>query len=115
MKFELIKKLDGLEMYGYIPCLPIECNDEGERFVGEEADSWLLLEDFVPEIDKLFDNLLDYGDVDYLDAGKCELIKKWLDNRMQEEISPRLRDLYNVLYGYVTRAIDLGTGVVIEL
>ena len=24
---------------------------EGKRFVGEETDSWLLLEDFVPEMD----------------------------------------------------------------
>lgn len=115
MKFELIKKPNELEMYGYIPCLPEKYNDEGERFVGEETDSWILLKDMVPEFDKLFDNLLDYGDVDYFDKGKCVLIRKWLENRNQFETSSRLKVLYDVLYDYVIRAIELGTGVVIEL
>ena len=52
MKFELIRSLQNLEWYGKIPCLPINYNStEGKRFVGEETDSWLLLEDFVPEMD----------------------------------------------------------------
>ena len=51
MKFELIKRIDGLDMYGEIPCLPVFItNNEGERFVGEESDSWLLLDDFVSSL-----------------------------------------------------------------
>ena len=45
MKFELIRSLQNLEWYGNYN------STEGKRFVGEETDSWLLLEDFVPEMD----------------------------------------------------------------
>ena len=116
MKFELIKMMDGLKIYGDIPSLPVDYSDEqGERYVGEESDSWLLLEDMVHNIDPLINNLLDYGDVDYFSKEKCIVLKKWLNNRKEKEMSPRLNELYAVLSEYVDKAIDLGTGVVIEL
>ena len=75
MKFELIRSLQNLEWYGNIPCLPINYNStEGKRFVGEETDSWLLLEDFVSEMDIICPNDLDYGDVDYFDKEMCQLM-----------------------------------------
>ena len=75
MKFELIRSLQNLEWYGKIPCLPINYNStEGKRFVGEETDSWLLLEDFVSEMDIICPSDLDYGDVDYFDKEMCQLM-----------------------------------------
>lgn len=115
MKYELIKNMEGVDMYGNIPDLPVEL-DEGraERFVGEESDAWLLLGHFVPEIDKVCANLLDYSDVDFFDSNQCVVIKKWLEENKTTD-NPRLNELYGVLYDFVSRAIDLGTGVVIEL
>ena len=116
MKFELIIKPEKLIMYGNMPCLPEIIKDGcGKRYVGEESDSWLLLEDFVPAIDKIFDNLLDYGDVDYFDTNKCKMLKEWLDARMKANPTGRLKKLYEVLLEYTLSAIELGTGVVIEL
>lgn len=116
MMFELIKNAEGLDMYGDIPCLPWELTSEiGERFVGEETDSWILLEDFVPEIDAICTNVLDYGDVDYFNAEKCRLILNWLIKRKERDMTSRLVELYNCLELYLTKAIELGTGVVIEL
>ena len=116
MKIELIKKNNGLEMYGNIPCLPVEIkNDEGERFVGEEDDSWLLLEDFVKGIDDVCANDLDYGDVEYFDYKKCIILQEWLNKRFESEMTPRLREVYGRLRDFIKMAIELKTGVVIEL
>lgn len=115
MKYELIKNMEGVDMYGNIPDLPVEL-DEGkaERFVGEESDAWLLLDHFVPGIDKVCGNLLDYSDVDFFDSNQCVVIKKWLEKNKVTD-NPRLNELYDVLYDYISRAIELGTGVIIEL
>ncbi len=116
LKFELIKDMTGLEMYGDIPCLPIDYDEkEGERFLGEESDSWLLLDDFVKNIDKICTNDLDYGDVDYFNKSKCIIIKSWLEERKKDPLSDRLQILYQVLEEYIEKAITLGTGVVIGL
>lgn len=116
MKIELINKLDGLTMYGDIPCLPVEIkNGEGERFVGEENDSWLLLEDFVYAIDEVCLNELDYGDVDYFDVEKCKILINWLQGRRAYVLPPRLQVLYDQMELYMRKAIIQGTGVIIEL
>ncbi len=95
MKYELIKDPSNMEMYGDIPCLPIEYQEsEGERFLGEETDSWLLLDDFVSQIDKICPNDLDYGDVDYFDTEKCRILRDWLRERKNSSMSPRLEDRY---------------------
>ena len=115
MKFELIKKQEGLEMYDDIPCLPLDVTDEiGERFIGEESDSWLLLDEFVNKIDGICPNMLDYGDVDYFDRNKCVVLKKWLEEN-KDSNNPRLKELFEVLYRFVSQAIELNTGVVIGL
>ena len=59
--------------------------------------------------------LLDLSDADYYEASKCVILKKILEDKLKEPCEPRLRELYGILYRYVQRAIDLGTGVVIEL
>ena len=116
MKIELIKDIKDIEMYGDIPCLPVEYSeDQGERFIGEETDSWLMLEDFVSAIDVICPNDLDYGDVDYFDTEKCLILKSWLEGRKKSPMSPRLQIRYQILEQYVDSAIRCGTGVVIEL
>lgn len=116
MKIELIKDIKDIEMYGDIPCLPVEYSeDQGERFIGEETDSWLMLEDFVSAIDVICPNDLDYGDVDYFDTEKCLILKSWLEGRKKSPMSPRLQIIYQILEQYVDSAIRCGTGVVIEL
>jgi len=116
MKFEIIRDTRDMEMYGDVPCLPVEYDaTQGERFIGEEADSWLLLDDFVPQLDGLCQNDLDYGDVDYFDADKCRILKDWLIERKNRILTARLQVLYQILEGYVDEALEIGTGVVIEL
>ena len=116
MKFELIRSLQNLEWYGKIPCLPINYNStEGKRFVGEETDSWLMLEDFVSAIDVICPNDLDYGDVDYFDKEMCQLMQSWLNERTNNPMPEQFKLLYRILEEYAKEEIYMGTGVVIGL
>lgn len=116
MKFELVIKPDHLQMFGNVPCLPVKLSDEGKRFVGDASDAQLLLDDFVPALDRICpENVLDYGDVDYFDEKQCAAIREWLEGHMPGLTSFRLRRLYETLYSYVSEAVELHTGVVIEL
>jgi len=118
MKFELIINSEGLDMYDDIPCLPVEDSElggKGERFLGEESDSWLLLEDFADVIYPICNHVLSYGDVDYFEVDRCKIVKEWLEDRMKKPMTTRLEFLYGILMEYVERAIELGTGVVIGL
>ena len=116
MYFSLIKDATNMSMYGDIPEVLWASEDEAETYYGDEKDGGMLCEKLLPAMyENMEDCLLDYDDVDYYDAQKCVPLKKILEGKLQEPCEPRLRELYTILYGYVKRAIELGTGVVIEL
>ena len=116
MEFALIKDATNLDMYGDIPETFGATEEQAEVYCGDEKDAAMLCRTLLPDMWKnIEDCLLDYSDVDYYDAKKCVPLKKLLEEKLKEPCEPRLRELYTILYGYVKRAIDLGTGVVIEL
>ena len=116
MEFALIKDATNLDKYGDIPETIGATEDQAEIYCGTFEDGIMLCDKLLPSMYEKIDNcLLDLSDVDYFDAAKCAIIKKILDEKMKEACEPRLHELYTILYGYVNRAIELGTGVVIEL
>ena len=80
-----------------------------------EWDDVDLFYDDLSVIDNKCNALLDYGEADYFDASKCILLKSWIEERLTQEIVPRYKELLEVLYDFCTRAIELGTGVMIDL
>lgn len=116
MEFALIKDLKNLDMYGDIPETFGATEEQTEVYSGDEKDADMLWRELLPDMCKnIEDCLLDYGDVDYYDASKCVIIKKILEDKLKKPCEPRLHELYTILHGYLNRAIELGTGVVIEL
>ena len=116
MFFALVVQPDALECtYGDIPNAVAESGDACEVFKLEDGDWDLLDSEFVDAAYRVCHALLDYGDVDYLDAEQCALLQDWLDSRLENFLEPRLRILYAKLADYTRRAQILGTGVVIEL
>lgn len=114
--FELIKDFSVIKSYyGYIPETADAPNWAIEQFPIDEEDVALLCNDFVEPIDKACGSLLDCGDVDYFDVEQCEKLKNWLDDRLTRPCPDRLCQLYDVLLDYASRAIDMRTGLVIEL
>lgn len=114
--FELIKDMDAIKnFYGDIPQIAGAPRAAYEEFEITLEDEDLLMEDFVDQINDLCGTLLDYGDIDYFDASKCAKLKAWLESRLKRSCALHLRELYTVLLDYATRAIALGTGVVVTI
>lgn len=105
--------------YGTIPNVPSSTNGSAE-VMNFDLPANLSIDDFyeqfVDPVDAQCDALLDYGDVDYLDSGACSALSAWIPSRCSDEsLSPWVRDLYNKLLDYAKKAVELGTGVVVEL
>lgn len=116
MYFALVLQPERLECtYGDVPNVGYESTDAAEVFELEEGDWDLLDRDFVDAAFEACGALLDYGDVDYVDASRCARLQSWLQLRLENPCSPRLRLLYEKLLEFSRRAQQLGTGVVIEL
>lgn len=72
-------------------------------------------EDFIQPVDNICHSLLDIGDVEYLDIGQCKLLVPWLEKRLERPCPHPLDAFYPKLLEFARRAIELGTGVVIDL
>lgn len=114
MSIQLFLRLDGLDYYGDIPEEPEDSNGIVEEYPLSSGDIKMILND-IDSIDDACNALLDYGDVDFFNCEKCAKLKEWIDERLKKTMEPRYRELLNVLNDYCTRAIELNTGVVIEL
>lgn len=114
--FTLFHDFEGVNYYGRIPEPPLELTPQVEHYSMEPSDEKLLNKDFIAPVDELCGALLDIGDVDFLNARQCRLLAAWLKTRLtQDSLNPRLRTIYTILLDYAQRAIEYGTGVVIEL
>lgn len=116
MWFELFLDLQNLKYYGYIPEMP---EDRAGRVEIYKFDSKtyrdLINKDFVDSVNAACDSLLDISDVDFFDSEKCVKLKSWLENRLAKDIDPLLFSLYGKLLEFANKAIELNTGVVIQL
>lgn len=116
MRFELFLDLEDLDYYGYIPEIPKNKEGRVELFeFDDEVFAELFDEDFIDEVNNLCDSYLDLTDVDYFDKEKCAKLKSWLTQRLVKELNPLLKPIYEKLLDFTSRAIELETGVVIQL
>ncbi|MCF0216104.1 MAG: hypothetical protein HUK21_06480 [Fibrobacteraceae bacterium] len=116
MRITLILDYSGLTYYGNIPNTPFPPDPRIEEFrYIEDSDLDLLDEDFIDSINETCDVALDRNDVDYFDKAKCIKLKLWLENHLTEDAHPRLKDIYDTMLRYAQKAIELETGIVIEL
>lgn len=116
MWFELFLDLHNLKYYGDIPETPEDREGRVEIFeFDDKIYAPLFDEDFIDEVNNLCDTCLDLTDVDYFDKEKCVKLKSWLVQRLAKELNPLLKPIYEKMLDYSSRAIELETGVVIQL
>lgn len=116
MRFELFLDLHNLKYYGDIPEKPEDRQGRVELFeFDDRVFSELIDKDFIDEVNNLCDTCLDLTDVDYFDKDKCVKLKSWLEQRFTKDLNPLLKPIYEKLLDFSTRAIELETGVVIQL
>ena len=114
MAIQLFLDLNDLKYYGDIPEKPENSFGRVEEYSLSSDDIKLLMED-IDSLDAACNALLDLGDVDYFNAEKCEKLREWISGRLEKTASTRYREILETLKGYCDRAIELNTGVVIEL
>lgn len=114
MWWTLFLDLNGDRWYGEIP----EYDDPTGHVEVYDVD-WelhdILLEQFAYPINEVCGTCLDDGDVDFFDKEQCVKLAGWLEGRLAGELDPRLREPYEKLLEYAKRAIELGTGVEVEM
>ena len=117
MDIMLVLTLDGIEKYyGDIP----EVGDypdkyEEASFYEDGLDDLYLDEHFALPVNELCGSILGYGDVDYLDANKCKKLISWLEENTKKESNAKVVEIYNKLKEFAKRAVDLNTGIIIEM
>lgn len=116
MMFALIKDSTNLDMYGDIPEVFGATEEVVEVYKGDWDDGVMLCENLLPAVDERIEGcLLDLSDIDYFDKSKCIILNSILCDKLKEPCSERLHELYTILNDFVKRAINMDTGVVIEL
>ncbi len=117
MRFTLILDYTGMTYYGHIPNTPFPPDSRIEEFSFdiEEKDMDVFGEEFIDPVDKVCDVLIDFGDVEYLDAEKCIKLKSWLEEWLKKNSPEKIKPIYEKLLAFASRAIGLKTGIVIEL
>ena len=114
----LYKTLGGTSGYGDWPNFPDDWNDprvECWSLDFDENDEILLEEELVEPINKLCGACLDFDEADFFNAAKCEQIKAWAEGETQSEQPDVLAAALPKLRDFAARAVELGTGIVIEL
>ena len=119
MHFILFLTFDGVEfgiMGPFVHNPKDDCRVEYYQLENSWDDVDLFDDDnAIDEIAKRCDSLISYGDSDYFYASKCAILKEWIEERLQEPTAPRYREMLEVLRDFCQRAIELNTGVVIDL
>jgi len=114
MAIRLFLDLNDLKYYGDIPEKPESSLGRVEEYPLSSDDIKLFIKD-IDSLDAACNDLLDFGDVDYFNAEKCGKLREWIRERLEQPVSARYREILETLMSYCERAIELNTGVVIEL
>ena len=112
MEFRLIKTQTPTSCYGSIPDVDDQNDIEVHQFDAQDMD--LMLDDFRFKVNSICGTLLDVGDIDFIPADKCPDLIAWIEEQ-EDTCTPRIRGHYDILKQFAQQAVELQTGVVVEL
>lgn len=118
MWFVLFKTLEGVPYYGDEPDVPEPLPDPRVEIynfdIGKEYLGYFK-QDFINPVDERLNALMDYTDVDYLNTEKCIKLEFWLKERLTRDLPEALNPIYEKLLEYASHAVELKTGVIVQL
>ncbi|MDD7298176.1 hypothetical protein SAMN05720469_102172 [Fibrobacter intestinalis] len=112
----LFKTLEGVDYYGDRPDAPEDGDPRAEFYDFDiNREYWNILEtDFINPVNDLCGSLLDFDEDDFFCVEQCVKLKTWIEKRFQQETCPALKPVYEKILEYAIKAIDLGTGIIIQ-
>lgn len=114
----LIKSFEDIEWFVDIPQVRFESDSKVELHWLSEQNRLPIAQDFAWNTNSKTGRLLSIYEDDYYDADNCSVIAAWLNKRLAGDwgaCPDGLRSDYELILSLARRAIDLGTGIVIEL
>ena len=82
-----------------------------EYYFDESVAEALEADGFLTEMWNKLDALFDWGDCDFFLPDRCMVFKTWLETRLQKEVNPIIRPVYEVMLDYAEKAITFDTGI----
>lgn len=114
MRIDLFKSFEGASYYGDVPESSSVPETQVESMLyGFDAD-WRAIVDFALKINDACDTALDISDVDFFDVQKCVKLVKLLDSPIAVDDGALAKFAVDLKVA-AQRAIELGTGIVVEL
>ena len=89
----------------------IEGPNAQEYYFDQSVADALERDGFLTEMWNKLDALFDWGDCDFFLPDKCIVFKTWLEARLQKEVDPVIRPVYEVMLDYAEKAIKHDTGI----
>ena len=114
MRINLFKSFDGASYYGDVPEASSLPETQVESTLYSYDADWHAITDFAMKVNDACSTTLDISDVDFFDVQKCSELVKLLNSSVltHDDVLARFAtDLRDA----AQRAIDLGTGIVVEL
>ncbi len=114
MRIDLFKSFEGVHYFANIP-QSFGMDDsivESKRYSYDAP--WGIISDFALLVDDPCDVLLDIGDVDFFNVSQCKKLLEVLDTISYPEFK-EMSEFISDLKVAAKRAIELGTGIVVEL
>jgi hypothetical protein len=115
MELYLAKTLENMKLYGPTYDLTMESEDRVESFKFGSGESEWLINNLVDMINAECNTLLDDGDYDFIDAHGCEILLKCLGKFNLANSSKEVEELIKKMKEFATRAVELNTGIAIDL
>ena len=110
----LVKDLETIKSwYVDIPNINFEIKDSYEEYRMSGKEIRLIL-NVVDNLDNACHALLDLGDIDYFQGEKLALLNAWIEKNYKSD-NEDLNEILRKLKEYVEKAIELDSGVIIEL
>lgn len=114
MRIDLFKSFEGVSYYGDVPqATSVPGTQVESTRYGFDADFHAIV-DFALKVNDACDTALDISDVDFFDVQKCLELVKLLDGPITID-DDALAGFVADLKVAAQRAIELGTGIVVEL
>jgi hypothetical protein len=83
-----------------------------ETYFSQEVEDALEAYDFLPQLWKNFDSLLDWGDCDYFFPDTCAKVIPWAQEQLQrEDMNDIIRPVYETILEYAEIAVQCQTGL----